>query len=198
MPRASAEQASRTRAAIIEAATSRASIEGLEGLTIGHLARDLRLSKAGVVGPFGSKEELQLAALERGVEIFRETVWEPVAARRAGRERLRALCEQWFAYLTACPLPGGCLLTTAAIEWDARSGRVRDAVVAAQRRWLGVLAAEAEVAIRAGELPVAAAPDQIAFELLGVGMSLNHAVQLLGDGEAVKRAGAALTRILGP
>ncbi|MEV5176716.1 hypothetical protein AB0L10_37835 [Streptomyces flaveolus] len=40
-----------------------ASSEGLSGLTIGSLAESLGMSKARVVGPFGSRAEPQLAVL---------------------------------------------------------------------------------------------------------------------------------------
>lgn len=173
-----------------------ASITGLEGLTIGRLAAELRLSKAGVVGPFGSKEALQLAVLDRAVELFRELVWTPVADLPPGRERLLATCEAWFRYLERCPLPGGCLVTTASVEWDARGGAVRDAVAAVQARWLRVLGAEAEVAVRAGELPADCDPDQLAFEIMGIGLSLNQAVQLFADPGAGDRARAAVRRLL--
>ena len=173
-----------------------ASITGLEGLTIGRLAAELHLSKAGVVGPFGSKEALQLAVLDRAVELFRELVWAPVADLPAGRERLLAACEAWFRYLERCPLPGGCLVTTASVEWDARDGAVREAVAAVQARWLRVLGAEAEVAVRAGELASDRDPDQLAFEIMGIGLALNQAVQLFGDPGAGDRARTAVRRLL--
>jgi AcrR family transcriptional regulator len=196
-PRHSAERAQRTRAEIIDAAALAASVTGLDGLTIGRLAGELRLSKAGVVGPFGSKEALQLAVLERAVEVFREQVWRPVAHLPAGRERLLALCERWFSYLERCPFPGGCLVTTASVEWDARGGALRDAAAIAQARWLAALGADAEVAVRAGELPAETDPDQVAFEIMGIGLSLNQSIQLLADPEAGGHARAALRRLVG-
>jgi AcrR family transcriptional regulator len=196
MPRHSAEQARRTRAAIVDRAVQRASVEGLEGLTIGTLAEDLGLSKAGVVGPFGTRERLQLAAFERAMEVFREHVWDPVADRPAGRERLAAVCERWISELERPTFPGGCFMTTAATEWDARSGPIHEAVARAQRRWLNVLRADAEVAVRAREVPPGTDPDQLVFELNGVAMSLNQAVVLAGDGRAAARARKAIERLL--
>lgn len=195
-PRHNAVDAERTRAAIVEGAVKRASIDGLEGLTIGRLASELGLSKAGIVGPFGSKEALQLAVLRRGAELFREAVWDPVAALPAGRARLMAACLRWMDYLGSCPLPGGCLITTAMVEWDARPGAVRDAVARIQRRWLDALSAEADVAIRAGELSPALNPEQLAFEINGIAMSLNMSIQLFGDASALTRARDAIERLL--
>ncbi len=197
-PRATADDAARTRSRIVRRAVDRASIEGLGGLSFGQLAKDLRLSKAGVAGPFGSKETLQLAVLERAIEVFREQVWEPAADMPAGRARLAAVCENWVGYLERCPFPGGCVITTASVEWDARSGPVHDAVVAAQARWLAALGADADVAIRTGELRASTDARQLAFELNGVGMSLNQAIQLFGDAEAPSRARRALDRLLAP
>lgn len=167
-------------------------------MTIGRLADALGLSKAGVIGPFGSKQALQLAVLRQAVRIFVEHVWTPAAHRAAGRARLLAVCEAWIAYLTDCPLPGGCFITTASTEWDAREGPVRDAVADAQRRWLDTLRADAEVAVRAGELPADTDPAELAFELNGVAMSLNQAVQLFGDAQAPDRARRAVERRLAP
>jgi AcrR family transcriptional regulator len=195
-PRSTAEQAERTRDEIVRRASELASIGGLEALSFGQLAKEVQLSKAGVAGAFGSKEALQLSILGRAVEVFREQVWDPAAGVPAGRARLLALCDNWFRYLERCPFPGGCLITTASVEWDARSGPIREAVVAAQRRWLKVLSAEAEVAIRARELPRRLDPDQVAFEIAGIGWSLNQAIQLFGDASGPDRARRAVERTL--
>ena len=195
-PRRSAADAAVTRASIVDRAVARASIEGLEGLTIGTLAGELGLSKAGVVGPFGSKEELQLAVCRRAFEIFKEDVWDAAADLPAGRKRLASVCENWISHLNRRVFPGGCFVTTAATEWDAREGPVHDAVAAAQARWLATLRADAEVAIRAGELPRDTDPAQLAFELNGVAMSLNQALILFDDKKAPARARRAVKRLL--
>ena len=126
-PRRSAAAALDTRRTILDHAVDVASLNGLEGLTVGTLAGDLRMSKAGVVGPFGSKEALQLAALERAAEIFAERVWAPAADAEPGLPRLRRLCETRIAYLSENCFPGGCFLASASPEFDGRPGPVRDA-----------------------------------------------------------------------
>jgi AcrR family transcriptional regulator len=47
----------RTRESILRVAVNLASVEGLEGLTIGRLADELKMSKSGLFAHFGSKEE---------------------------------------------------------------------------------------------------------------------------------------------
>ncbi len=88
-----------------------------------------------------------------------------------------AVCHNWLRYLEHCPLPGGCLITPASVEWDGLAGAIHEAVVAAQRRWLELLSAEADVGIRAGEFPHHLDAGQLAFELNGIAMSLNQAIQ---------------------
>ena len=60
----------RTRDAILQQAAQLATVEGLEGLSIGHLATATGMSKGGLYAHFGSKEELQLATVETARLIF--------------------------------------------------------------------------------------------------------------------------------
>ena len=99
MPRRSAAQVAGSRAESLDAAVALASVVGLEGLTIGRLADELEMSKSGLVGRFGSKEQLQLAALDLAVRIFRDVVYEPAAAEPSGLRRLNAICDAWVGYL---------------------------------------------------------------------------------------------------
>src|ERR1700712_5616613 len=105
MPRRSAADAARTRTAILERSVDLASLEGLEGLTIGRLAADLQMSKGGVLGHFGTKEELQLAALATAREIYREQIWEPAQHAAPGRARLLAIADAWLSYLARDVFP---------------------------------------------------------------------------------------------
>src|SRR3954468_17318982 len=108
MPRRSVADAARTHQAIIARAVAVASVEGLGGLTIGRLAADLEMSKAGVLGHFGTKEELQLEALGAAREIYRREVWEPARDAAPGRARLLAIADAWLSYLARDVFPGGC------------------------------------------------------------------------------------------
>jgi len=197
MPRRSAAEARQTRATIIARAADVASVDGLEGLTIGRLAGDLGMSKAGVMGHFGSKEALQLAAVESASEAFRRAVWEPAASARPGLQRLVALCEAWIAHVSSSPFAGGCFFTAASTEFDGRPGPVRDAIAEMQERWWETLRREARTAIDAGELPAGEDPSQIAFELRALAMGLNQELQLHDRQSAARQARRAVKRILG-
>ena len=101
------------------------------------------MSKAGVIGHFGNKEALQLAALDAAVKTFRAEVWEPAAGRPEGITRLRAIAKAWITHLEGDAFPGGCFLTAAAAEFDGRPGPVRDAVADTLALWERTLAHDA-------------------------------------------------------
>ena len=61
-PRKQRADGARTREAIVRKAVSLATLDGLEGLSIGNLAIALEMSKSGLYAHFGSKRELLLAA----------------------------------------------------------------------------------------------------------------------------------------
>ena len=197
MPRRPEAAVAETRAQVTKAAMDRASVEGLEGLTIGGLADDVKMRKSSVFSLFGSKEELQLATLEAAIEQFTEQVWGPVAGRPPGLERLLALCESWLSYHEREVMPGGCFLTTATIEYDARPGPLRDAVAATMRQWLATLEREAAVAIEAGELPADTDPADLAFELNALAAAASYGFQLSRDRSVFDRARRSMRRALG-
>ncbi|MET9774569.1 TetR/AcrR family transcriptional regulator [Streptomyces sp. NPDC006367] len=197
-PRNSAAEAHRTRERIVARGIALSSVNGLEGLTIGRLAADLGMSKAGVLGHFGTKEALQLATLEGAAAEFSRLVWEPAAAAEPGLPRLRAICDAWIAYLETEHeiFPGGCLFTTASIEFDARGGPVRDALARLSLVWRRRLAAEVRSATATGDLPADTDPDQVAYELVGLYMALNQEIQLFAAPTAADRTRKALDRLL--
>ena len=196
MPRRSAADTARTHAAILDRAVDLASLEGLEGLTLGRLASELEMSKAGLLGHFGTKEELQLATLDAAFAVYAREVWEPASDAPPGRERLLAIASAWLDYLDRDVFPGGCFVTAASTEFDDRPGRVRDALTAAYRRWLAVLAADARTAIEHGELPEGTDPRDVAFGLNAIAMGVNQARRLFGDKDAVKRGRRAMHALL--
>jgi AcrR family transcriptional regulator len=165
-------------------------------MTIGRLASYLAMSKAGVLGHFGSKQELQLATVDLAVSLFMQAVVAPGAAKPAGLARLATWIDAWCDYLGGNMFPGGCFITAASCEFDGRPGPVRDRVAGAVRAWLTAIEREASIAVEHGELPVSADPAQIAFELNALALAANQARQLLHDTRAVKRAHQAMLRVI--
>jgi len=186
MPRRSTAAVADTRAEVLDVAVLRASVDGLEGLTIGRLADELSMSKSGLHGLFGSKEELQVATFEQAVEGFTRDVWLPVARRQPGLPRLLALLDRWLAYHRRRVLPGGCLVTTATIEFDARPGPLRDAVARARRQMHAVLEADIRTAVEAGDLPAGTHPADVAFTLYALASAASQAIQLDEPGASAR------------
>ncbi|WP_313885855.1 TetR/AcrR family transcriptional regulator [Fodinicola feengrottensis] len=116
----------KTRRAITRRAVDVASMEGLNGLSIGRLATDLGLSKSGVQTLFGTKEQLQLASIECAREMFTEAVVKPALSADHGVARLRALVERWLVYAETPLFPGGCFWVANYADFDSRPGLVRD------------------------------------------------------------------------
>jgi AcrR family transcriptional regulator len=198
MPRRSAAQIAGSRAETLDAAVALASIVGLEGLTIGRLADELAMSKSGLVGRFGSKEDLQLAALDLAARIFRDVVYDPATAAPQGLRRLNAICDAWVDYLGDPPFPGGCFLTTASVEFDAQPGPVNDRVRRVMRTWLSALEHEARIAVAGGELPAETDPKDIAFTINALAVGANCDFQLHRDPRALQRARRAMANVLRP
>ena len=66
-----------THEAILGHALELASVHGLEGISIGALARETGLSKSGLFAHFGSKEKLQIEILDAAAERFLDIVVRP-------------------------------------------------------------------------------------------------------------------------
>ena len=196
MPRRSAAAVADTRAEVLDVAVRRASVDGLEGLTIGTLAGEVAMSKSGLHGLFGSKQDLQAATFDRAVEDFIREVWEPVAGRDPGLPRLLALIDRWIAYHRRRVPPGGCFVTTATIEFDARPGPLRQAVARARRRMHSVLADDVRTAVEAGELSAETNPADTAFALYALASAASQAIQLEEPGAAA-RAKRCMRALLG-
>lgn len=196
MARRTAEDVASSRATAVAAAIDLASIEGLEGITIGRLATDLSMSKSGLIGRFGDKEALQRAVLSAAIERFTDTVWRPASGATPGIARLEAIVDAWIAHLRAGVFPGGCFVTTASVEYDARPGPLRDDVAAVVRRWLAVLEAEAQTACDDGDLPSDRDPADVAFELHSLASGGGVAGRLLDDPAALDRVHRAMRRTI--
>jgi AcrR family transcriptional regulator len=181
-----------TKTAILETAVNLATIEGLEGLTIGRLATELEMSKSGLFGHFGSKEGLQLATVEAARQIFIDEVIIPARQAERGLARLWALCDAWLSYMEREVFPGGCFFMAASTEFDNRPGPARDQIAGQMQEWLQYLTQNVSHAQSLGQLPDSPEPEQLAFELHALALGANWAMQLNKDRLAPTRARTAI------
>jgi AcrR family transcriptional regulator len=187
-----------SHAAILEAAARLATVEGIEGLSIGRLADEVGMSKSGLFAHFGSKEELQLATIEAASDVFAARVTGPATDAPTAAERLHALVDGYLRYLEDDTFPGGCFFASVLAEVDMRPGAVRDRLVAFLGGWVGELEqavrdAQAEGAVDAGEDPA-----QLVFEVGAALLYANTRYVVSRDHEPIERARRAIERRLSP
>jgi len=184
-----------TRQAILDQAVDLASTEGLDGVSIGTLAKAVGMSKSGLFAHFRSKEALQLAVLSTTAERFVAKVVAPALRERRGEPRIRAIFERWLRWDRE-EFPGGCVFHMAAAELDDRPGPVRDFLVQTQRDWGDTVHTAVRIAIEEGHFRPDLDPAQFAFELFGMGLSYHRHCRLLRTGDAEKRATTAFEALL--
>jgi AcrR family transcriptional regulator len=178
----------RSRQAILEEAARLATVEGLDGLSLGRLADAVGMSKSGLFAHFKSKEELQLATIATADDIFERVVGEPAFRADPGVGRLRALGGGFIAHVRNSVFPGGCFFASVAAEFDTRPGPVRDRALQVVSRWMTLLGVEAAAGQAAGELDASLDPAQLAFELEAYLLLGNAQFLASGDPGALERA----------
>ena len=191
-PRKPREDGLRSRATILDAAARLATVEGLEGLSIGRLADHIGMSKSGLYAHFGSKEELQLATIETASEIFQEQVVGPTESVETPLARLGALCEAFLDHLERRVFPGGCFFASAAAEFDTHPGPVREQIAAYSKGWLELLEELVMQAQESRELDEGEDAAQLAFELDAFLLMGNTAFLLHNDPATLDRARSAI------
>ena len=186
----------RTRETILGHALALATRIGVEGVTIGRLAEDLKMSKSGLFAHFKSKEALQIEMLRLAGSRMVETVVKPALATPRGEPRLRALFEHWLAWEQSPSLPGGCPFMAASFELDDRPGPVRDFVVQNLRDWIDTLAGAARIAVQEGHFRADLDCEQFAQDCQGIGLGFVHASRLMRDPQARVRAQRAFDALV--
>ena len=182
----------RTRREILAIAVDIASAEGLEGLSIGRLAAELKMSKTGIFAHFGSKERLQLATVDAAKVIFFDQVVQPSLACSRGIQRLIEMLENWLGYVEGIVFRGGCFFAAASAEFDSRPGSVRDLIAELTGAWVTALREEIAFAKTQRLIQASVDPAQLAFELHAYIQEANWAFKLFNDKSAFSMARRAI------
>jgi AcrR family transcriptional regulator len=185
----------RTRRAILRASASLATVDGLEGLSIGTLATSLGMSKSGLYAHFGSKQQLQLATIDEAGRIFIDEVVAPALSAPPGLAQIRALCDSFFDHLTRRTFPGGCFFAGAVLEVGTRPGPVKQRIVEFQQMFVGLIRDFAITAMEQGEL-VDEVPAHLAFEINGLLLAADASFVLTDDPASLEIPRAVLRRRL--
>jgi AcrR family transcriptional regulator len=155
-----------TRDEIVARALNVAALEGLEALSIGGLAKELKMSKSGLFAHFGSKENLETAVVERARVLFFDHVLVPIEeSRLEGIARVWALCDSWLDFVEQGILPGGYFFTGAYFQCAGRSGSIPRQIKRVVRDWRDVLWKALDQARWRDEVRMAVDAEQVAIEL---------------------------------
>jgi AcrR family transcriptional regulator len=191
----SASKAEHTKAIIVDAALRLASQIGLEGLSIGALAEVTQMSKSGVFAHFGSREELQISVVREYFVRFERDVFMPTLQIERGLPRLRALFANWMSQV-AHEVQSGCLFISGAVEFDDRSGPVRDALEQSMKTWLTAVRRCIAMAIEAEHLAKATDPKQMMFEIHGLILAVHYEAKFLKSKHSMERAKVGFDNLL--
>lgn len=187
--------AARTRADILEVATELAARGGLESLSLGRLAEAMAMSKAGVYAHFGSKEALELAIVEAAFETFVKEVAMPASMAPVGLPRLEALFDGYFRYVVNRAEKGGCFFTAASMEFDDRTGPVRDKIAELTAARDGLI--EAAIVEAKAKRQVKGVPKELAISVLALATGTAVIFQMKRDPSLFDATRKAMKRLLG-
>lgn len=184
-----------TRISILELASLTASRIGLEGISIGGLAKELGMSKSGIFAHFNSKEALQIQVLEYESDRFIDGVIHPALKAERGEKRINAIFEYWMAWHDKRK-EHGCFFVSAIAEFDDRPGAVRNTLARQQQDWIDFITNVARTGVDTDYFRSDFDPKQFAFELYGIVLSLHLSTRLLEDDASVNRATQAFAKLL--
>lgn len=181
-----------TRRKILAYAMRIAAREGLAGLTIGRLARDLRMSKSGLFAHFRSKRLLEMATINEARKVFTTQVLSPATSANEGIERLWVLCDSWLAHIERKVFPGGYFFTGAFFECAERSGPLEEEISRMAREWRETLSNAVRKAQEHKEINSFADARRITFDLNGILIATYWAYLVEKDRKVFSEARIAL------
>jgi AcrR family transcriptional regulator len=159
----------KTREEIVARALQIVASKGWAALSVGNLARELRMSKSGLFVHFGSKENLETAVVERANLLFFDHIMVPIEdAGLEGIERIWALCDNWLAFVENRILPGGYFFTGGFFQCAGQDGSVPGQITEIVREWFNTLKHAVDRARRNGEIQWNVDARRAAFELNGI------------------------------
>jgi AcrR family transcriptional regulator len=155
-----------TRQQIVDRALNIAAQEGFGALSIGRLAKEVKMSKSGLFLHFGSKANLESAVVERASLHLYDHILVPIEEKGlVGIERVWALCDSWLDFVEQGILPGGYFFTGAYFQCARQSGPIPSQIKRVVRDWLDTLAEALHQARRRDEVRSSVDAEQAAFEL---------------------------------
>jgi AcrR family transcriptional regulator len=188
------KKGSATKSMILEAALEISRKSGLEGITIGHLAETVGMSKSGVFAHFGSREELQIEVIRKYYEYFSENVFVPALTKAKGLPRLRHMIDAWLKSSVG-ENTSSCFFISGAAEFDDRHGIVRDELERSVQDWRSTLLRAIKESIAAGHLKKSVVPNEMLFQLYSIVLGAHHDSRFLHNPKSLTLANKLIKNI---
>jgi AcrR family transcriptional regulator len=198
MTRKRSDKSEQTLAAIVSTAFDIARSQGLQGVTLTSVAKELDISKGGVALRVGSIDALKNLVLDEYEAFFRRTVFEPAMAAEPGLPRLDRMMGLWIGggadmHVLLGSMYGHCTFEVDPVHLPLRARLVKGFVL-----WQKALEHTVRQAIAMRHLRPDTDPEQLVFEIFGLMMSFMYAERLSKSGHSLERAQAAYARLLWP
>jgi AcrR family transcriptional regulator len=185
-----------SRQAILAAAADLATVRGLEGLSIGELAKQVGMSKSGLYAHFKSKEELELATIDTAARVFQQTVLDAVPPTASGLDRIHDLTEAFLSHLARRVFAGGCFFAAVGVQLAPRPGPARNRVMQFISDWNTLFSASLKQAQFAGHIAKDANLDQLAFEITAMLFRANFAWVVSNNPAVLDQARTGIQNVL--
>ncbi|MES2767522.1 MAG: TetR/AcrR family transcriptional regulator [Bdellovibrionota bacterium] len=174
-----------TKKIILDEAMKIASIHGIQGVTIGELAKKVGMSKSGLFAHFENKDNLQLEILRMASEHFVESVMKPAFREEKGLPRIMAMFNHWLVFLNDhSTLPGGSIFISASFELDDRPGVLKDFVQKSQNDLILNMEKAVQLAIDCKHLKSSTNKNDFAWKLYSYILGYHHFKRMLNHPEA--------------
>ena len=129
-----------------------ASARGLQAVSMGDVARELEVSRSGLVAKFGDKDNLQLAILNQAADLFIREVVQTGPSDLSGDAQITRLFENWIAWGRSPRLKHGCPFVRASADSEGLATHVRDKLNEVLANWAALLATAINEAKQLGHL----------------------------------------------
>ncbi len=166
----------RTRLAILKQGIIYSSQYGLADVTIGTISKLCNLSRTGVISHFENKEDMQIAILQYGEELFRERVIKS-AWRENPLDHVITLLENWADWTSEMfqEHQVSCPFIKAVVEFQNRpASKVRTFTIEQQNRLINYLTHRIQRCVEHKKLTDQIESVAIAYELYS--LYLGHAI----------------------
>ena len=107
-----------TKELIIERSLPIFNTKGYAAASISDITNATGITKGAIYGNFKNKDEVAIAAFEKGVKIVTGQMAIRIKAEKTAPKKLMAMIEYYGEYIQNPPIPGGCPVLNSSIEAD--------------------------------------------------------------------------------